>query len=133
MMRINVWKVFVKLAKSRFALVFAALFACVWQASAVQWDTTRFEYEPGTGRLARKVYADGKAQFRPGFTHEDAKALVNRALQTARANGKIKPKELDKFIYDAGAEIGAHNGRLTSLIQLKVTPQGEIHVHPYSY
>lgn len=75
----------------------------------------------------------GKAQFRPGFTHEDAKALVNRALQAARANGKIKPKELDKFIYDAGAEIGAHNGRLTSLIQLKVTPQGEIHVHPYSY
>lgn len=61
MMRINVWKVFVKLAKSRFALALATLFACVWQASAVQWDMTRFEYEPGTGRLARKVYPDGKA------------------------------------------------------------------------
>ena len=38
-----------------------AAFACVWQASAVQWDETRFEYEPETGRLARKVYPDGKA------------------------------------------------------------------------
>lgn len=57
---IDTRKVFVKLAKFRFALVFAALFACVWQASAVQWDTTRFEYEPGTGRLVRKVYPDGK-------------------------------------------------------------------------
>ena len=122
-----------KSAKFKFALALATLFGCVGQSQAAQWDMTRFEYEPGTGRLARKVYADGKAQFRPGFTHEDAKALVNRALQAARANGKIKPKGLDKFIYDAGAEIGAHNGRLTSLIQLKVTPQGEIHVHPYSY
>ena len=54
-------KVFVKATMFRFALVLAALFACVWQASAVQWDMTRFEYEPGTGRLLRKVYADGKA------------------------------------------------------------------------
>ena len=46
--------------KTRFALALATLFACVWQASAVQWDTTRFEYEPGTGRLLRKVYPDGK-------------------------------------------------------------------------
>ena len=29
--------------------------------AAEGWDTTRFEYEPGTGRLMRKVYADGKA------------------------------------------------------------------------
>ena len=50
-----------KLAKFRFALALAALVGCVWQASAAQWDTTRFEYEPGTGRLVRKVYPDGKA------------------------------------------------------------------------
>ena len=42
-------------------LMFASLLGWVWQANAEQWDTTRFEYEPGTGRLMRKVYADGKA------------------------------------------------------------------------
>ena len=41
------------------ALVVSPFF--MWQAYAAQWDTTRFEYEPGTGRLTRKVYADGKA------------------------------------------------------------------------
>ena len=42
-------------------LAACAMFGCVWQAFAVQWDMTRFEYEPGTGRLVRKVYPDGKA------------------------------------------------------------------------
>ena len=50
-----------KLAKFRFALALATLFGCVWQSQAAQWDTTRFEYEPGTGRLVRKIYPDGKA------------------------------------------------------------------------
>ena len=81
MMRINVWKVFVKLAKSRFALALATLFACVWQASAVQWDETRFEYEPETGRLARKVYPDGKAI---GYTYY-CEGLPKRITQ---ASGK---------------------------------------------
>ena len=31
------------------------------QSQTAQWDATRFEYEPGTGRLVRKVYPDGKA------------------------------------------------------------------------
>lgn len=75
---------------------------------------------------------NGKAQFRPGFTHQDAKNLIDKALQQAKSQGKIRPSELDKYIFDAGANIGAHNGKPTSLIQLKVTPQGEIHIHPVS-
>ena len=75
---------------------------------------------------------NGKAQFRPGFTHNDAKRLIDDALKEARSLGKVRPSELDKFIYDCGKNIGAHNGKPTSLIQLKVTPQGEIHVHPVS-
>ena len=44
-----------------FVLALVALVGWVRQVYATQWDTTRFEYEPGTGRLARKVYPDGKA------------------------------------------------------------------------
>ena len=75
---------------------------------------------------------NGKAQFRPGFTHEDAKRLVESALQEAKSQGMVKPSQLDKYVFDAGSNIGAHNGNPTSLIQLKVTPQGEIHLHPIS-
>lgn len=42
-------------------LILIALLDGALQAYAAQWDTTRFEHEPGTGRLTRKVYADGKA------------------------------------------------------------------------
>ena len=35
----------------------------------------------------------GKAQVRPGFTHEDAKRLVDRALQEAKSQGKVKPAQ----------------------------------------
>ena len=41
-----------------------AIVRCIvaaWLPSVLAWDTTQFEYEPGTGRLMRKVYADGKA------------------------------------------------------------------------
>ena len=44
-----------------FMIALVAFFDRTQQAYAAQWDTTRFEYEPGTGRLTRKVYADGKA------------------------------------------------------------------------
>ena len=79
-----------------------------------------------------RVTKTGKAQFRSGFTHEDAKRLVDRALQEAKSQGRVTPSQLDKYIFDAGYNIGAHNGNPTSLIQLKVTPQGEIHIHPVS-
>ena len=43
------------------ALYFLSLCGSVQLAAVAGWDTTQFEYEPRTGRLMRKVYADGKA------------------------------------------------------------------------
>ena len=72
----------------------------------------------------------GPAQFKPGFTHNDAKRLIDEALEHTKAQGKIKPQDLDRFIYDTGKEIGASSGKLASKIQIYVTRQGEIHVRP---
>ena len=41
-----------------FALVLFC--GCVLQSLADQWDATRFEYDPETGRLMRKIYPGGK-------------------------------------------------------------------------
>ena len=72
----------------------------------------------------------GPAQFRPGFTQADGKRLANAALQEAKSKGLIRPQQLNGYIYNAGSNVGAYNGKPTSFIQLKVTPQGEIHIHP---
>ena len=104
------------------------------------YNNYHFQYRNGSAPTSKnwgnmdwvRVTKTGKAQFRPGFTHEDAKRLVDRALQEAKSQGKVTPSQLDKYIFDAGYNIGAHNGNPTSLIQLKVTPQGEIHIHPVS-
>ena len=45
----------------RMPLMVCMIAACVQLVPADQWDTTRFEYESGTGRLVRKIYPDGKA------------------------------------------------------------------------
>ena len=70
------------------------------------------------------------AQFRPGFTHADGERLANAALREAKAKGLIRPQQLDGYIYNAGINIGAHNGKPTSFVKVKVTPQGEVHIHP---
>lgn len=73
---------------------------------------------------------DAPAQFRPGFSHADGRALADAAMNEAKAKGLIKPNQLNGYIYDAGRNIGAYNGKPTSFIQLKVTPQGDVHIHP---
>ena len=48
-------------AKSLYKVLALLVFCgCVLQSLADQWDATRFEYDPGTGRLLRKIYPDGK-------------------------------------------------------------------------
>ena len=42
---------------ARGAIVLGALIGCIWSVTAAQLDVTRFEYEPGTGRLMRKELA----------------------------------------------------------------------------
>ena len=73
---------------------------------------------------------NGPAQFRPGLTHVEGERLANAALREAKANGLIRPEQLDGYIYNAGCNIGAYNGKPTSFIKVKVTPQGEVHIHP---
>ncbi len=75
----------------------------------------------------------GAAQFRPGFSHADGKSLVDKALQVAKRLGKVKPKDLNGFVYDTKEAIGAAAGKVTTRIQLYVTPQGEIHIRPKEF
>lgn len=70
------------------------------------------------------------AQFRPGFTHEDAKRLAEKALKDAQNKGRVKTAEVDGFVYDARELIGASNGKPTSHIQIRITPQGNLHIRP---
>lgn len=96
------------------------------------WDETRYEYEPATGNLTKKIYPDG---HQITYTYH----YINLPKRITYASGKWMERNynnrlqtLDKYIFDVGTNIGAHNGKPTSLIQLKVTPQGEIHIHPVS-
>lgn len=72
----------------------------------------------------------GPAQFRPGFSHIEGKRLADAAIKDAKLKGLIKPHQLNGYIYNAGINIGAYNGKPTSFIKVKVTPQGEVHIHP---
>jgi uncharacterized protein RhaS with RHS repeats len=73
----------------------------------------------------------GAAQFNPGTTHDQAKQMINQALQAAKKQGKLKPEELDRFVFDTGMTIGASGGKPTSKVKIYVTPQGEIHIRPF--
>ena len=90
--------------------------------------------QPGYAKWSKEPWVlrtlNGPAQFRPGFTHLDGERLANAAFQEAKSKGLIRPEQLDGYIYNAGRNIGAHNGKPTSFIQVKVTPQGEVHIHP---
>ena len=90
--------------------------------------------QPGYAKWSKEPWVlrtlNGPAQFRPGFTHLDGERLANAAFQEAKSKGLIRPEQLDGYIYNAGRSIGAHNGKPTSFIQVKVTPQGEVHIHP---
>lgn len=71
------------------------------------------------------------ALFYPHSTHADVKGLISEALDMAKQQGKIKPTDLDKQIFDMGKTVGASNGKLTKKLQIYVTPQGQIHARPY--
>ena len=74
--------------------------------------------------------ASGPAQFLPGFSHKEGEKLVNQVLQVAKDRGLMNPNQLNGFIYDTGKVIGASAGKLTTKVQIYVTPQGEVHVRP---
>ena len=89
---------------------------------------------PGTAMGDRwiKRTANGSAVFRPGWGDAEIKALIDEALKAAQRMGKIKPTEVDGFIYDTGRFVGAAKGRKTTRIKIHVSPEGKrLHAFPF--
>ena len=80
-----------------------------------------------------KSTKSGPAKWWPGFDDHNVRALIKDAMESAKKSGKIKPFELDGFVYDFGKKniIGAAKGKCTSKIKLKVNSAGEIHAFPW--
>ena len=68
--------------------------------------------------------------FKPGTNHNVIKNYINKALKAAKAQKKLKPNELNNYVYDLGRNIGASNGKNTSKIKLKIDSIGNIHAYP---
>ena len=48
----------------RIAATLTIAFAmCAFQSRCETWDETRYEYDPGTGNLLKKIYPDGHQIF----------------------------------------------------------------------
>lgn len=61
-----------------------------------------------------------------------ANPLLDEALQAAKRQGKIKPSQIDGFIYDTGRHVGAANGGVTTKIKIHVSPDGKrLHAFPW--
>ena len=56
--------------------------------------------------------------------------MIEEAMKKAASEGKLKPQNLDKYLYEFKDVIGADLGKCTKKIQLYVTPQGDIHARP---
>lgn len=68
--------------------------------------------------------------FKPGVNHNDRKKMIEKALQAAKSQGKLKPSDVNNFVYDTGKKIGASNGKEVSKIRLKMDSLGNIYAHP---
>jgi hypothetical protein len=74
---------------------------------------------------------DAASKFQPGFGDKEIKDLITQALQDAKVKGKLKPKELDAYIFDTGNIIGASNGKKTTKIKLHINANGDnLHAFP---
>ena len=61
----------------------------------------------------------------------EIKGQIQEAFNQTKAQGKIKPSQLDGFIYDTGRTVGAANGRLTTKIKIHVNSDGRnLHAYP---
>ena len=89
---------------------------------------------PGTAMGDRwiKMTRNGSAVFRPGWGDKEIKSLIDEALQAAQRQGKIKPSQVDGFVYDTGRYVGAAKGEKTTKIRIHVSPEGKrLHAFPY--
>lgn len=78
-----------------------------------------------------KMTQDGSSRFMPGWGDSEIKGLIDEAFSAAKKQGKIKPSELDGFIYDAGRLVGASKGGKTTRIKIHVNSDGRnLHAFP---
>ena len=84
--------------------------------------------------LPRKRTANGApSQFTPGTTHENVKGLISEAFKAAAKQGKIKPQDLDGFVFDTGRIIGASNGKKVTKIKIHINADGKgLHAFPFN-
>ncbi|MBR4613739.1 MAG: RHS repeat-associated core domain-containing protein [Kiritimatiellae bacterium] len=93
----------------------------------------RFKHTLGLtrGKEWIKGTMNGPAKFNPGWGDAEIKGLIEDAFLSAKAQGKIKPSQLDGFIYDTGRTVGATNGKLTTKIKIHVNSDGRnLHAFP---
>ncbi|MGN0844440.1 MAG: hypothetical protein ACI4QT_04375, partial [Kiritimatiellia bacterium] len=78
-----------------------------------------------------KQTKNGSSKFLPGWGDAEIKGLIDEAFAAAKRQGKIKPSDLDGFIYDAGRLVGASKGRKTTRIKIHVNHDGRnLHAFP---
>ena len=97
--------------------------------------TAQYKYKHtlshASGKSWIKGTMNGSAKFNPGWGDTEIKGLIEEAFSKAKAQGKIKPSQLDGFIYDTGRTVGAANGRLTTKIKIHVNSDGRnLHAYP---
>ena len=97
-------------------------------------------YKDGRHTLAKSAFSNpkwwklsenGSSKFLPGWGDAEIKGLIEEAFAAAKKQGKIKPSELDGFIYDAGRLVGASKGNKTTRIKIHVNNDGRnLHAFP---
>jgi RHS repeat-associated protein len=71
------------------------------------------------------------SKFIPGWGDKEIKELIEAALKEAKDQGKIKPNEIDNYIFDAKRIIGASNGKKVKKIRIHVNSDGtNLHAFP---
>ena len=71
------------------------------------------------------------SKFNPGWGDKEIKDAVGKALQDAKAKGKLKPGEIDGYIFDTGGVVGASNGKKTTKIKIHINADGKnLHAYP---
>jgi RHS repeat-associated protein len=75
---------------------------------------------------------NGSVKFNPGWGDSEIKGLIEEAFKQAKLQGKIKPSQLDGFVYDTRRTIGAANGKLTTKIKIHINSDGKnLHAFPW--
>ena len=97
--------------------------------------TAQYKYKhtlnPVRGKDWIKGTTHGYAKFKPGWGDAEIKELIEEAFAKARAQGKIRPSQLDGFVYDTGRIVGAADGAVATKIKIHVNSDGKrLHAFP---